>query len=126
MPSNKEKIFENHIAAYLTDKHGYIALSAADFNNSAGLSGAEAHFIAAHLLHFIKDTQLTKYEKLQANYGADADREILEALKNELQRKPLWVIIRNSLTVRGIAFDLYCPKPGSKNSQTSLDNYNID
>lgn len=118
MPSNKEKIFENHIAAYLINKHFYTALSAADCTDT------EFHFIAAHLINFIKDTQLSKYEKLQENYGIDADREILEALKNELHRKPLWVIIRNSLPARGIPFELYYPKPRSSNSQTSFDNYN--
>jgi len=118
MKSDKEKIFENHIASYLTDKHHYTSLSAADCTDT------DFHFIASHLLDFIKDTQLAKYEKLQENYGADADREILEALKTELERKPLWVIIRNTLSVRGIAFDLYYPKPRSNNSQTSFDNYN--
>lgn len=119
MKSDKEKIFENHVTAYLTDenKHGYIALS----NNDC--TDTDFHFIEAHLLRFIKDTQLPKYEKLQENYGTDADREILEALKTELQRKLLWVIIRNSLPVRGISFDLYYPKPRSSNSQTSFDNY---
>ena len=97
MKSDKEKIFENHIAAYLKDKHRYTALSAADCTDT------DFHFIASHLLDFIKDTQLAKYEKLQENYGSDADREILEALKTELERKPLWVIIRNNLPVRGIA-----------------------
>jgi len=117
MKSDKEKIFENHIAAYITKKHGYSALSAADCTDT------DFHFIAAHLLGFIIETQLTKYEKLQENYGTDADREILESLKSDLQRKPLWVIIRNSLPVRGIAFDLYYPKPRSSNSKTSFDNY---
>lgn len=117
MPSDKEKIFENHIAAYLSEKHGYTALSAADCTDT------DFHFIAPHLLGFIKETQLSKYEKLQENYHTDADREILEALKDELQRKPLWVIIRNSLSVRGISFDLYYPKPRSSHSLTSQDNY---
>ena len=63
MKSEKEKIFENHIAAYLTNKHGYTALSAADCTDN------DFHFIAAHLLNFIKDTQLpnTKnYKKITA------------------------------------------------------------
>jgi type I restriction enzyme, R subunit len=117
MKSEKEKIFENHIAAYLTEKHRYQALSAGDCTDM------DFHFIITHLLGFIKETQLSKYEKLQENYGTDADREIYEALKTELQRKPLWVIIRNSLLVRGISIDLYYPKPRSSNSQTSFDNY---
>jgi len=118
MKSDKEKIFENHVAAYLTDNHHYETLSTADCTDM------DFHFIATHLLRFIKDTQLPKYEKLQENYGTDTDREIFEALKTELQRKPLWVIIRNSLQVRGISFNLYYPKPRSCNSQTSIDNYN--
>ena len=101
MKSDKEKIFENHIASYLTYKHHYTSLSAADCTDT------DFHFIASHLLDFIKDTQLAKYEKLQENYGADADREILEALRRELERKPRWVIIRSNLRVRGIAVDLY-------------------
>jgi type I restriction enzyme, R subunit len=117
MKSEKEKIFENYIAAYLTDKHGYQTLSAVDCTDM------NFHFIATHLLSFLKETQPSKYEKLQENYGTDADREIFEALKTELQRKPLWVIIRNSLEVRSISFYLYYPKPRSNNSQTSYDNY---
>lgn len=117
MKSDKEKIFENHIAAYLTGKHGYTALSVADCTDT------DFHFITSHFLRFIKETQFTKYEKLQELYSTDADREILEALKTEITRKPLWVIIRNSLSVRGIAFDLYYPKPRSNNSQTAFDNY---
>ena len=76
MKSEKEKIFENHIAAYLTDKHSYQTLSAADCTDM------DFHFIASHLLAFVKETQLSKYEKLQENYGTDADREIFEALKS--------------------------------------------
>ncbi len=117
MKSEKEKIFENHIAAYLINKHSYKTLSATDCTDM------DFHFVAAHLLTFIIETQISKYEKLQKNYGIDADREIFEALKTELHRKPLWVIIRNSLLVRGISFDLYYPKPRSSNSQTSYDNY---
>ncbi len=117
MKSDKEKIFENHIAAYLTEKHGYLPLSATDCIDT------DFHFIAAHLFTFIKETQQPNYEILKENYGTDADREIFKALKTELQRKPLWVIIRNSLSVRGISFDLYYPKPRSSNSQISFENY---
>ena len=39
----------------------------------------------------LRGLSLAVDEKLQENYGTDADREILEALKTELQRKPLWL-----------------------------------
>lgn len=117
MKSEKEKIFENHIVKYLHDNHDYEILSANDCTDK------EYHILSSRLLWFIKETQVAKYAKLQENYGADADNEIFKALKTELERKPLWVIIRNSLPVRGITFDLYYPKPRSSNSQTSFDNY---
>lgn len=117
MLSNKEKIFENHIFAYLTGEHQFRPLTAdncKDYN---------FHFIATHLLEFIIATQQGKYNRLIQGFGIDADREIFEALKSETERKPLWVIIRNSLQVRGISFDLYYPKPRSTDGQTSWDNY---
>ncbi len=93
MKSDKEKIFEDHIAVYLTDigKHNFECLNANDCTDK------EYHFIASKLLKFITDTQSTKYEKLKENYGSDADREIFEALKAELERKPLWVIRGNKI-----------------------------
>ncbi len=75
MISNKEKIFENYIAAYLTGKHHYQTLSAAN------CSDKEFHFIAAHLLSFITETQLVKYDKLKENCGSDAGREYLKHSK---------------------------------------------
>lgn len=118
MKSEKEKIFEDHIVSFLVREHKYLLLAASD------CADKEFHFIASQLLEFIFVTQKSKYDKLKENYGSDSDREIFEALKTELQRKPLWVIIRNNLLVRGIPFDLYAPKPRSSNSQISFDNYN--
>lgn len=118
MKSDKEKIFENHIVEYLINKHGYQRLSAANSTDK------EFHFIPSYLLNFIYSSQSTKYDKLKQDYGADTDREIFEALKTGLQNKPLWVIMRNGLMVRGISFDLYYPKPRSSNSLSSFENYN--
>jgi type I restriction enzyme R subunit len=117
MKSEKEKIFENHIVNYLTQRHGYTLLSAADCTDKA------FHIISSQLLSFINATQAAKYNKLKENYKTDTDREIFEALKAELARKPLWVIIRNGIMVRNISFDLYYPRPRSNNSQTSFFNY---
>lgn len=109
MISNKEKIFENHIKQYLVDKnkHGYRELTAADCNDK------EHHLVFPHLIEFIKETQLSKYNKLIENYGTDADDEIRKALVEDLKRRPLWVIIRNGLLVRGEELKLYFPKPRS-------------
>lgn len=117
MPSNKEKIFENHIFSYLTEKHGFRSL------HSAGLPDREYHLFTAHLLEFTTATQQAKFDKLTANYGTDAPDEIFKALISELEKRPLWVIIRNGLPVRGITFDLFYPKPRSGFGKAATFNY---
>lgn len=119
MPSNKEKIFEDHIVSYLTDpkKHNFRLLFASD------LPDKEFHLCLAQLIEFIIVTQKAKYDKLVENYGIDAVDEISKALRSELDKRPLWVIIRNGLPVRSINFDLYYPKPRSNFGQTALFNY---
>lgn len=107
MISNKEKIFENHIRQYLVDQHQYRELTSADCNDK------EHHLVFPHLVEFIKDTQFSKYNKLVENYGTDADDEIRKALVEDLLRRPLWVIIRNGLQVRGEEFKLCFPRPRS-------------
>lgn len=44
---------------------------------------------------------------------------MFRALKDELKRNPLWLIIRHGLPVRGIEFKLYYPKPRSSQSVAS-------
>ncbi len=113
----KEKIFENHIAAYLTGKHGYGALTSAECSKN------EFPIIESHLLRFLRETQPEKYETLRETYRMGTDREITESLKKELERKPLWVIIRNGLLVRNVPFDLYYPKPRSSSGTTTAEKY---
>ena len=68
------------------------------------------------LIAFLKATQKDTFESLETDYGADAGDEIFKALKNELRISPLWLIIRHGLTVRGLEFKLYFPKPRSSES----------
>jgi type I restriction enzyme R subunit len=53
------------------------------------------------------------FEGLETEYGTDARDEIFKALKDELRVSHLWLIIRHGLTVRGLEFKLYYPKPRS-------------
>jgi type I restriction enzyme R subunit len=62
MPSNKETLFQNHIAYFLETQHQYIVLSHDD------LKDKEYHIIKAHLITFIKETQLEKYRSLTRQF----------------------------------------------------------
>lgn len=117
MPSNKETLLQDHICAYLETAHHYRRLSKDD------LGDQDFHFIEKHLIEFITATQKDKYDALAQNYTTDANREIIEALRGESARKPLWLIMRDGLSVRGTRFELYKPKPRSNTDKSQAENY---
>jgi type I restriction enzyme R subunit len=118
MPSNKETLFQDHICKYLEDNHQYKPIDKTDISNS------EYHINENHLIQFIKDPQEEKYNQIAENFGTDTDKEIIKAVINELgKNKPLWLIIRNGVDVKGVKLELYKPKPRSKTSQNQQISY---
>ena len=105
-----EKKFQRHIADYFIREHQYALLEQDEITDT------EYYFAEAHLIAFLKATQKETFESLEADYGIDARDEIFKALKDELRISPLWLIIRHGLTVRGLEFKLYYPKPRSSES----------
>lgn len=102
--------FQDHIAAYLVREHGYGVLERGDITNTE-------HFIAEdQLWAFLNDSQSDTIKKLADDYGIDARDEVFKTLRAELQRTPLWVLIRHGLKVRGLDFHLFYPKPRSSES----------
>ena len=113
MPKSKtppELTFQAHIADYLVRVHGYGVLEQADITDP-DLCIAEDHLWA-----FLKSTQSDTIKKLEEDYGTDARDEVVRALHAELNRTPLWVIMRRGLDVRGLSFRLYYPRPRSQES----------
>jgi type I restriction enzyme, R subunit len=117
MLSNKETLFQDHICAFLTREHGYVALRKDE------LPDREHHILLPHLIRFITSTQPEQYAALRENYGSDTDSEILRALLLELRHQKLWRLMRGKLTVRGTEFELYKPKPRSNTTASQRENY---
>jgi type I restriction enzyme R subunit len=105
-----EKKFQRHIADYFIREHRYALLEQDEITDT------EYYFAEDHLIAFLKATQKETFESLETDYGTDARDEIFKALKDELRISPLWLIIRHGLTVRGLEFKLYYPKPRSSES----------
>ena len=102
--------FQKHIADFLVREHGYGVLE-------QGEVVSNEHFIAEdHLWAFLKDSQPETVKKLADDYGTDAREEVFRALQTELKEKPLWMLIRHGLKVRGLEFRLYYPKARSEQS----------
>ena len=90
--------------------HGYGVLEQTDITDTD-------HCVAEdHIWAFFKATQSRQLQKLTDDYGTDARDEVFRALRKELERTPLWMILRHGLKVRGLEFRLYYPKPRSAES----------
>ncbi len=102
-----ELTFQQHIADYLIREHRYAVLEQSDITDTE-------HFIAEdQLWAFLKASQADTLTKLVDDYGTDAREEVFKALRKELEHTPLWMLFRQGLTVRGLEFRLFYPKPRS-------------
>lgn len=108
-----EITFQNHIADFLIREHCYGVLEQSE------ITDPDYALAEDQLWAFLTDTQPETVEKLADQYGLDARDEVFRAIKNELQHAPLWMILRHGLTVRGLDFRLYYPKPRSDQSAAS-------
>jgi len=117
MPSNKELLFQNHVAAFLEKEHQYNVLE----KNTA--VDETHHIIKTEVLQFIKTTQSEKYAEIAENYKTDTDEEIIKALKEAVEKKPLWLIMRSGILVKGTRLELYKPKPRSATAVTQEEYY---
>lgn len=108
--TGKELTFQAHIADFLVRVHGYGVLEQADITDTE-------HCIAEqHLWTFLSATQGEQLRRLAEDYGTDARDEVFRALHRELERMPLWMLLRHGLKVRGLELRLYYPKPRSSES----------
>jgi type I restriction enzyme R subunit len=105
-----EKKFQRHIAEFLLREHRFAVLTQDEITDT------DFYFAEDHLYAFLKATQQETLERLEVDYGSDARDEIFNALRGEIERRPLWSIIRTGLSVRGHDFKFYFPKPRSSGS----------
>ncbi|MFA6924684.1 MAG: DEAD/DEAH box helicase family protein [Bacteroidales bacterium] len=113
-----EEVFHNHICEYLKTNFGYRTLSATD------IADKEFFFIENHLTEFIQTTQPETWKILNDEYfGSDTGRQIIKTIKEELQVSPLWLVIRNGISLKGKKIYLYTPRPRSNNSAEQMQCY---
>ncbi len=108
--------FQKHFENALSSIHGY-----KKYGNSS-LTDKEWYLAENDLISYLRKTQLYRYYELEKNYGTDTDDEIIRAIKDETNHKPLWIIFRNGITVRGVHFKLFDRIPRSQESSENPEN----
>jgi len=111
--------FQKHFENALSAIHNY-----PKYTNS-NLTDREWYLVENDLISYLKTTQPYRYSELEQNYGTDTDDEILRAIKEEATHKPLWIIFRNGITVRGVHFKLFDRIPRSQESSENSQNNTI-
>ena len=112
-----EIAFQNHVRDELlrrfkSDTLKYSALEQGDITDAV-------NFIAEDVLWaFVTASQPEDVAKLERNYGTDTRDEFFKALRSELCRKPMWMVMRDGFRARGVEFKLYFARPRSEQSAT--------
>ena len=128
MPSNKERLFQDHICTFLRDTHGYEAIKDRQSKPFAIKKDRKQdwHIIESDLIGFIKLTQTERYAELEGVFHSDTDSQIIKALKDQVTKKPMWYVMRNGLNVKGVTFELYAQKPRSHTSDAQEAHYQLN
>ncbi|WP_093039292.1 type I restriction endonuclease subunit R [Roseovarius azorensis] len=105
---HREKVFEAHIVACLTDEQGYIERDCAtDYSVSYALD-------TGLLFRFLKTTQPEAWQVLEDHYSVQAEAEVLKRLDKALKDNPTHVVLREGIKlVPNIRFTLCHFKPAS-------------
>lgn len=109
--------FQQHICDELLRRHKgdtlkYTALEQGEITD-------QENFIAEDVLWaFVTASQPEEVARVARNYGDDTRDEFFKALRSELHRRPMWLVIREGFKVRGVDFKLYFARPRSQESAT--------
>ncbi len=104
-PTYTEQDFEEHIEQHLLAS-GYHKRLPTDYDK-------ESCLIPAEVIRFIKSSQPEVYEKLQIQLGAEADKQIIYRLSNEIAKYGALHILRKGFKTRGCTFKMAYFKPAS-------------
>ena len=99
-----EKDFESAIEEYLTTKGGYIKSTELGFDKSRG-------YMPTDLIQFIKETQTKNWERVEKQYGSQAEDYFIKRLENTINENGLLHTLRNDFVLSGIKFKLIYFKP---------------
>src|SRR5680860_1541212 len=105
MAHPNEERFEKYIEQLLLGE-GYISQHYTQYIK-------EHCIIHADLIAFIQDSQPKQYEKLQEQFGSDADYKLVKRVDEEIQRRGIVDVLRNGVKTRGADFDMVYFEPNS-------------
>lgn len=107
--------FENDIERYLLDT-GYVQRKSSDYDVRTALD-------QELLLQFIQDTQKENWKKLEADYGSDLNKTIVNTINNEISSRSLLDVLRKGITIDNIEINCSYRKPDSKKNKKNYELY---
>ncbi len=103
--SYREQDFEDHVAERLVAQ-GYRLLHPHDYDRDLVL-------IPSEVVAFVRATQPDEVDRLQAQYGADTDRNLALRVSREVARRGTLSVLREGVKDRGVRLRLATFRPSS-------------
>lgn len=116
MPSHTEHAFETAIEARLLASGGYAKRAPQDFDEARALFPAD-------VIGFVRDSQPTRWQALEALLGARTEATVLEALVKELALKGTLHVLRHGFKCYGKTLRMAYFRPNSGMNPEALAKY---
>ena len=116
MPSHTEHTFETAIEAGLTGSGGYGKRSTKTFDEALALFPGD-------IANFLKDSQSTKWQTLEALLGPKTATTALESLSKELELKGTLHVLRHGFKCYGKTFRMAWFRPNTSMNPEAAKNY---
>ena len=117
MSITTENTFESALVQSLVEHGGYTEGNASDYSQELGMFKYE-------VIHFLKESQPNKWEKVSAIHSTDTDNRIIQRLHKELDLRGILDVLRNGFVDYGVRFKLAFFQPASGLNPDAVDLYN--
>jgi Type I site-specific restriction-modification system, R (restriction) subunit and related helicases len=118
--NTKEIGFEEFIENELVEKRGYRIRSPREHYNKQLAMDTEL------VLEFVRSTQPDEWEKVEAQYGADAPERFLARLDEEIASQGLLNVLRNGVKDRGVTIRLAYAEPQTGMNPEAQKDFDAD
>ena len=117
MSITTENTFETALVSSLTTQGGYTEGHAPDYSPELGMFKNE-------VIHFLKQSQPKKWEKISSIHAAETEKRVIQRLFKELDLRGSLDVIRNGFVDYGVRFQMAYFQPASGLNPDAIDLYN--
>ncbi|PTT40528.1 restriction endonuclease subunit R [Chryseobacterium sp. HMWF028] len=119
MSITTEHTFESALVQSLIENGGYTLGDASTYSKELG-------FFRDDIISFLKESQPTRWTKIETVHGADVENRVLQRLYKEMDLRGSLDVLRNGFTDYGVRFQMAYFQPASGLNPDAVVLYNLN